>query len=172
MKGIHLTLVLGLAACASSDERAPDAGGNDAAHLNAQPWERDPFTRTSEIVVNGALAGYLVEYQAIPAGMQAQRALPTGSYRIEGRKFEPIGFISPRGDVRRFTKDGSESLGNWRLEEGLKLFFKTNSRVQLRELRPTPPPKAPAPKEGPDKGDGKKEGEAGGEKKDEPAGGK
>jgi len=172
MKGIHLTLVLSLAACASPDEKAPDAGGNHAAHLNAQPWERDPYTRTSEIVIDGAVAGYLVEYQPIPDGMQVERALPTGSYRIEGRKFEPIGFVSPRGDVRRFVADGSESLGSWRLEEGLKLFFKTSSRVQLRELRPAPPPKAPAPKAGPDKGDGKKEGEAGGEKKDEPAGGK
>jgi hypothetical protein len=176
MKGIHLTLVLGLAACASSGEKAPDAGGNHAAHLNAQPWERDPYTRTSEIVIDGAVAGYLVEYQPIPDGTQVERALPTGSYRIEGKRFEPIGFVSPSGDVRRFVADGSESLGSWRLEEGLKLFFKTSSRVQLRELRPAPPPKAPAPKEGSEKGDGKgdgkKEGEAGGEKKDGPAGGK
>jgi hypothetical protein len=175
MKGIHLTLVLGLAACASSGERAPEAGSNHAAHLNAQPWERDACTRTSEIVIDGAVVGYLVEYRPIPAGMQVERALPTGSYKIEGKRFDLIGVVSPNGEVRRISAGASESLGNFRLEEGLKRFFGSSSRVELRELHPAPPPK-PAPKEGPekgdDKGDGKKEGEEGGEKAPEPSGGK
>lgn len=172
MKGIHLTLVLGLAACASSGEGAPETASKEPAHLRAQPWERDAFTSTSEIVIDRKVVGYLVEYEPIPAGAQAERALPTGSYRIEGLKFELIGFISPSGDVRRLKADGSETLGNFRLEEGLKRFFASTTRVELRPLQPAPPPKPPAQKEGGEKGDGKKEGEEGGEKKPEPSGGK
>lgn len=172
MNRIHLTLVLGLAACAGTGEKAPESPESQVkhdSHVKSDPWERDPFTRTSEIVIEKAVVGYLVEYQPIPAGEKVERDFPTGSYLIEGKKLELIGYVSPRGDVRRCVKDGSESIGVWSLEEGLKRFFQSDKRVELRELRPSPPPKAPAPKEGDEK---KKEGEEGGEKKDEPSGGK
>lgn len=175
MKGIHLTLVLALAACAGTDEKAPGSDESHVrhdGHVKSQPGERDLFTRTSEIVIDKAVVGYLVEYQPLPAGSRIERDLPTGSYLIEGRKFDLIGVISPSGDVRRISKSGSESIGVWNLEEGLKRFFGSSTRVELRELRTSPPPKPPAPKEGEGKGDEKKEGEEGGAKKDEPTGGK
>ena len=142
MKGFGLALTVGLLACSSSPKRPPAAPAAPETKIRAQPWERDPFTRTSEILVDGALVGYLVEYQAPPAGAAADRALPTGSYRIQDLRFEDVGFVSPRGEVRRYTKSGpSESLGFWPLEEGLRRFYGTSSRTVLRELEPAPPPK-------------------------------
>jgi hypothetical protein len=175
------SLAAGLAACAGSEAKAPDTAvkndGSDAhaAHVAAQPWERDPFTRTSEILTDGAVVGYLVEYQAIPVGVLVERALPTGSYRIQGVHFEELGFVTPRGDVRRYVAGGSESLGVWRLDEGLRRFFGKSSRVQLKELAPLAPAKAAAPAKGEKKGeegDAKKDGDAGGEKKKDASGGK
>jgi hypothetical protein len=83
--------------------------------------------------------------------VDATRALPTGSYRIQGLDFEDVGFISPRGQVFRYVAGGSVSLGTWSLEEGLRVFFHGGGRVRWIELQPTAPrpPKAPtAPKEG------------------------
>ncbi len=105
----------------------------------AQPWEVVPYARTSEILVDGAPVGYLIEYQPIPTGITATRALPTGSYRIQGRDFEDVGFVSPRGEFHRHLKGGgSESLGNWNLETGLLRFFDGVRQVKLVPLEPTP----------------------------------
>jgi hypothetical protein len=142
MKGFGLALTVGLLACSSSPEKTPAAPAAPETKVRAQPWERDPFTRTSEVLIDGALVGYLVEYQKPPAGAAADRALPTGSYRIQDLRFEDVGFVSPRGEVRRYTKGGSsESLGFWRIDEGLRRFYGSSSRAVLRELEPAPPPK-------------------------------
>ncbi|HET6162576.1 MAG TPA: hypothetical protein VFG37_02840 [Planctomycetota bacterium] len=144
MKGFGYALLLGLLACSSGPKKEP-APAKVEPPLRAQPWERDPYTRTSEVLIDGALVGYLVEYQAIPAGASADRAFPTGTYRIQDLRFEDVGYVTKNGDVRRFVKGGaSESLGNWRLEEGLRRFYGSSSRTVLRELVPAPPPKPAA----------------------------
>ena len=140
MKGFGFALLLGLLACSSEPEKEP-APAKVEPPLRAQPWERDPYTRTSEVLIDGALVGYLVEYQAIPAGASADRAFPTGTYRIQDLRFEDVGYVTKNGDVRRFVKGGaSESLGNWRLEEGLRRFYGSSSRTVLRELQPADRP--------------------------------
>lgn len=157
--------------CAGTASETAAAKSTATSKVAAQPWERDPYTRTSEILIDGAVVGYLVEYQEIPVGVQLERALPAGSYRIQGPRFDDIGFVTPRGDVRRFTPTGSDSLGIWPLEEGLRRFFGKSARAQLRPLPlPAPPKAAPAgdaPKaesgEAAPAGGEKKEGEAGGQ---------
>ncbi len=142
MKGSGLALTLGLLACSGAPAKPPVAAAKAEPPLNAQPWERDPFTRTSEVLIDGALVGYVVDYQPLPAGSLIERRLPTGTWLIQDLRFENVGFVSPRGDVRRYVKDGStESLGVWRFEEGLRRFYDTPNRVVLRELAPAPPPK-------------------------------
>ena len=141
MKGFGYALLLGLLACSSEPEKEP-APAKVEPPLRAQPWERDPYTRTSEVLIDGALVGYVVEYQAIPAGASADRSFPTGTWRIQDLRFEDVGYVTKNGDVRRYVKGGtSESLGNWRLEEGLRRFYGSSSRTVLRELQPAPPPK-------------------------------
>ena len=139
MKGFGFALLLGLLACSSEPKNEP-APAKVEPPLRSQPWERDPYTRTSEVLIDGALVGYVVEYQAIPAGASADRAFPTGTFRIQDLHFEDVGYVTKNGDVRRFVKGGaSESLGNWRLEEGLRRFYGSSSRTVLRELVPAPP---------------------------------
>jgi hypothetical protein len=157
--------ILAHGACSSGPAR-PEPGPKSAA---AQPWERDPYTRTSQIEIDGNPVGYLVEYQPIPAGSGVSRQLPTGSYRIQDRRLEDIGFISPRGDVRRYVAGGSESIGSWSLEEGILRFFGGGRRARFFEIEPAVvKPAAPEPAK-----TEKAEGEAGeeGEAKDEGAGG-
>jgi hypothetical protein len=154
MKGFGFAVLLGLLGCSSEPEKKP-APAKVEPPLRAQPWERDPYTRTSEVLIDGALVGYLVEYQPIPAGASADRAFPTGTSRIQDLRFEDVGYITPRGDVRRFVKSGgSESLGVWRVEEGLRRFYGSSSRTVLRELQPAPPPKPLAAEK--DAGEGEK----------------
>jgi len=155
MKGFGFAVLLGLLGCSSEPENEPAPAAKVEPPLRAQPWERDPYTRTSEVLIDGALVGYLVEYQPIPAGASADRAFPTGTSRIQDLRFEDVGYVTPRGDVRRYVQGGSsESLGVWRLEEGLRRFYGSSSRTVLRELQPAPPPKPVAP--GKDAGDAEK----------------
>ncbi len=141
MRVAGLALLALLAACAS----AMDAG---SATVAAQPWEREPFTRTSQIEIDGDRVGYLVEYEPTPSGTSVERALPVGSYRIQARDFEDVGFISPRGEVRRYAGGGSVSLGYWSLEEGLIVFFGGGRRARLMLLETARPPPASAPDAG------------------------
>ena len=146
MKGFGFALTLGLLGCSSEPENEPAPAAKAEPPLRAQPWERDPYTRTSEVRIDDALVGYVVEYQPIPAGALVDRTFPTGTYRIQDMKFYDVGYVTPRGDVRRFVAGGaSESLGVWRLEEGLRRFYGSSSRTVLRELQPAPPPKPAAP---------------------------
>ena len=146
MKGFGFALLLALLACSSEPRNEPAPAAKAEPTLRAQPWERDPYTRTSEVLIDGAVVGYLVEYQAIPAGASADRSFPTGTYRIQDLHFEDVGYVTKNGEVRRFVKGGaSESLGSWRLEEGLRRFYGASSRTVLRELQPAPPPKPAAP---------------------------
>ncbi len=115
---------------AADDDQAPRAA--------AQPWEVDPYSRTEEIFVDGTAVGYLVSYDAIPDGTVLQRAMPTGSYRIQDRRFEDVGFISPRGLVFRHSADGAQALGFHPLEEGLLNFFGGRRQVKLVALRSMP----------------------------------
>jgi len=155
MRVTAVALLLAGAGC--STPASPDSASRPGAPAQAaQPWGRDPFTRTSQIEIDGNLAGYLVSYEPIPAGVEAARALPTGSYRIQARDFEDVGFISPRGEVRRHAASGSVSLGTWDLESGLLLFFGGGQRVRLAAIEPAParrPVAATAPEAGAEAGD-------------------
>lgn len=160
MRSAGLALLAVFAACAASpgDDLSP------AARAAAQPWERDAFTRTFEIEIDGRVVGHLVEYQPIPAGVGIERALPTGSYRIQRLDFEDDGFISPRGGFWRLTAAGSESLGWWPLQEGLRVYFGGGQRVRLNALEPVTPkpaaaePEADSPSD-PDEGGAEESGE-------------
>ena len=149
MRVAGLALLVALAAACSGPERGAVPAGSAAA---SQPWERDPYTQTSTIEIDGNPVGYLVEYQPIPAGVDVQRVLPAGSYRIQAKDFEDIGFITKRGELRRYAPGGSTSLGTWSLEDGLLQFFHGERRVKLAVLEPRPP-KAPAPATPPAEGE-------------------
>jgi hypothetical protein len=126
----------------------------------AQPYGRDPFTRTSQIEIDGKVVGYLVEYQPVPTAVDVQRNLPTGSYLIEDPRFEDVGFISPRGQFFRYLPNStaSTSLGAWPLEEGLRHFYGGGMRIRVTPIEPTAP-KPAAPAAAPAKEGEKKEGE-------------
>ena len=145
MKGFGFGLTLGLLACSGAPTHPPAPAAANEPALRAQPWERDAFTRTSEVVIDGTLTGYVVEYQAPPTGAVVDRSLPTGTWLIQDLRFENVGFVTPRGEVRRFARDGSsETLGVWRLEEGLRRFYGATNRAVLKELEPAPPTKPAA----------------------------
>ena len=150
MRVLVVASLLAVAACSGPGGTEPGT----TAHPSdvAQPWGREPYTRTSEIEIDGKLVGYLVEYQPIPAAVDVERRFPTGSYRIQGLDFDDVGFITPRGAVYRHVQGGSTSLGSWPLEEGLRAFYGGGARIRLVPLAPAPPrkPAAPAaePKEG------------------------
>jgi hypothetical protein len=166
MRAAAVSSLLFLSACAA----APESAAPPAPRAAAQPWGRDPFTRTSQIEIDGNRVGYLVEYLPIPPAVTVERSLPLGSYRIQAADFEDVGFITPRGEVRRFIEGGSTSLGTWSLEEGLLTFFAGERRVRLAPLEPTPPkPRAAAPEKA--AGGGGAEGEESGSgESGEPAG--
>lgn len=133
----------------------------------AQPWEVDAYTRMREIIVDGTPVGYLVTYDAIPAGEPLERALPAGSHRIQDLRFVDVGFISPRGALFRHAGDGALALGHHPLEAGLLRFFGGGQRVRLAPFAPAP--RVPLPTElapgeggedaGEDSGDGSGEDE-------------
>lgn len=115
----------------------------------AQPWEIDPYTTTREIFVDGASVGYLVSYDAIPEGVELERDFPTGGARILDRRFEDIGFVSPRGLFFRHTTDpagvrDTQALGYHPLEEGLRQYFGGRLRSQLMPFTARPPAAASA----------------------------
>jgi hypothetical protein len=142
MRVAGLALLVACAACGSS--RTHDSP--PPLRAAAQPWERDPYTQTSTVEIDGKPVGYVVEYQPIPAGVDVQRALPTGSYRIQGLGFEDLGFVTLHGDVCRYVDGGSESIGQWPLDQGLIRFFgNTGHRARLVALEPTPPKSAAPP---------------------------
>ena len=96
---------------------------------------RDPYTRTLSVLVSDAVIGYVVRYDEVPLHSDVERALPAGTYRILNLDLEEVGIVTPGGDFRRHTLPGySESIGHFRLEEGLKRFFGTSGRVSFRPL--------------------------------------
>lgn len=86
---------------------------------------------------NGVHVGYLVSYGAIPIHAQGEvaRRLPTGSHRIQGVDFEELGYVTPDGEVCRYTTPGeSESVGfRDNLNDGLAIFF-GGATVNLRPI--------------------------------------
>ncbi len=120
----------------TEDNAANDAGPRGAA----QPWEVDPYSRTEQIFVDGTPVGYLVSYDAIPDGLVLERAMPTGSARIQDLQFEDVGFVSPRGLFFRHSAKGAQALGYHPLEEGLLQFFGGGRRVKLAALEPSARP--------------------------------
>jgi hypothetical protein len=148
MRVTAVSLLVAVAACASQDERAGSAesaaaGLAPSVESSARARGREPFTRTSEIEIDGERVGYLVEYLPIPAAVDAERALPTGSYRIQAADFEDVGFMSPRGELYRFRGTESVALGHWSRDTGLLTFFGGGRRIVLRPLEPSP--RRPAP---------------------------
>ena len=147
-----------LASCGTSGD-VPQESARPAKLDAAHPWGRDPFTRTSEVQIAGKTVGYLVEYQPIPAGEIVDRSLPTGSYRIQDREFEDVGFISPRGEISKLTNGGSRSIGFWKLDEGLLVFFGGSGVLLITPLEPMPPRAPVNPASAPAAGEGGKTGE-------------
>src|SRR5262249_17260884 len=138
-----------------SEQSGPSGAGPLAAATN--PHERDPYTRTWEIEIDGKRVGYLVEYQPLPPGSGIERALPEGSYRIQGPRFGDLGYSTPAGGVGRYRNGASSvSLGKWQRDDGLLQFFGGARRVNLKPL--TLPAPAPTPATPPKTEGGKDEG--------------
>lgn len=130
-----LACVLVVSACRSprsQDDPSQPAGTRPDTGL------REPYTRTFEIEVAGEPVGYLVSYEEVPLHAQDQvvRRLPTGSHRILSPDFLDVGFLTPGGDVRRYTGTGSSvSMGvRADVREGLSLFYDGRRPVVLKPL--------------------------------------
>ncbi len=105
----------------------------------ASPAAREPireaFTQAFALERSGVPVGYLIRYEPLPTHADLDRSLPTGTIRILDPGFVDVGYITPRGDVRRFEAYGeSVSLGHHELEEGLFVFFGEKGPVRMRSI--------------------------------------
>jgi hypothetical protein len=164
LAALHLT-GLQLTGCAANSE-AGERNGKTAA-LAVQPWEIDPYTHTDQIIVDGAVVGYLVTYDALPDGSGIERVFPAGGRRILDTRFEDIGYVSPRGLFGRLGRKGAvDELGHHELNAGLARFF--GGAMQATLIAFTAPEKRAAPMAAGDgaEGDAAAEGDAGGGESD------
>ena len=116
--------------CAAGTDAAERAGRS--AGLAVQPWEIDPYTHTEQIIVDGNAVGYLVTYDALPAGMEIERIFPAGGRRILAARFEDVGYVTPRGLFGRHGARGAvEELGYHELNSGLIQFFGGAAQAKL-----------------------------------------
>jgi hypothetical protein len=121
-----------LAACSSTADDAATAPAAERGAPTQQAARELSFTATSEIRFDGELVGYLVEVQPVPEGTVDSRPWEPGTALIQDKRFQFIGFISPRGTTYRFDEDETaQAVGFGSRSAGIAAFFRRNGEPQL-----------------------------------------
>jgi hypothetical protein len=137
-----LALLPGLPACQSFEKEPASEvlqSEPDKVHgfdVPAAAPLRDPHTSYFKVMRDTTVVGYVVRYDALPAGSQAARPYREGTLLVEDAQFARIGFITPLGRGFRFRAKGQDAdeLGEGTIEELLPKFFGAEGLV-LAPLR-------------------------------------
>ena len=132
-----LLLAASLAACSSTGQADHAAADSSRPKPTLSAAHELQYTETFEVRFGNDFVGYLVAVLPVPGGIVDQRAYAPGTKLIQGRDFEFIGFISPRGTTYRFDKSGeARTVGVGSIEQGIAAFFRQNGAPTLVSISP------------------------------------
>jgi len=118
----------------SSPVTTPEPEAIEGLAIPDSPPLREPFTTYLKVTRDGVTVGYVVRYDALPAGSSIERNYRAGTMFVENNRFERIGFITYLGQGYRYHGADSQSVGQGPLERLLPSYFGEQGTLEVTPL--------------------------------------